>query len=58
MKQKYFTLKDTAKILGIKPRTLRAWVKAGKMPSHKYPGTNRYYFTKKEIGAIDNANKD
>ena len=58
MEQKYFTLNDTAKILGIKPRTLRAWVRNGKMPSHKYPGTNRYYFTKEEIEVIGNANKD
>lgn len=33
--EKYISLEEAAIFLGIKPVTLRGWIKKGKVPSHK-----------------------
>lgn len=33
--QRYLSLNDTAKYLGLSPKTLYAWAEGGKMPAYK-----------------------
>ena len=46
------TYESAAAYLGITMRTLRTWVKKGRIPAHRFNSTRRVYFFKSEI---DNA---
>lgn len=35
VKQRYFSLGETARYLGLSPKTLYAWAERGEMPAHK-----------------------
>lgn len=54
MEQKYYTLPSAAKVMGIKVRTLRQWIREGKLPEHRYPNSRRYFLTKEEIEGMSN----
>jgi excisionase family DNA binding protein len=46
MQQKYYTIKQAAKILGVTPLTLRNWDKNGKLQAYRHPANNyRVYKT-------------
>lgn len=55
-----YSLKDAAKMLGIKVRTARQWVHDGKLKAAKYPGMRRWYVTEEEVRRLANVteNKD
>lgn len=40
MQQKYYTIKQAAKILGVTPLTLRNWDKRGKLKPYRHPLNN------------------
>jgi DNA (cytosine-5)-methyltransferase 1 len=40
MEKKYYTIKQTAKILGVTPLTLRNWDKRGKLKPYRHPVNN------------------
>lgn len=40
MEKKYYTIKQTAKILGVTPLTLRNWDKRGKFKPYRHPVNN------------------
>ena len=41
---KYYTIGEFAKLVGLKPQTLRVWDKQGKLkPHHVLPNRHRYY---------------
>lgn len=40
MEKKYYTIKQTAKILGVTPLTLRNWDKRGKLKPYRHPINN------------------
>lgn len=52
--QKWLTARDAADYLRVKPRTILAWAKAGKIPAHPLSGLKRitYRFLKSELDAM------
>lgn len=47
-----YNLNETAYLLGIKVRTARQWVHAGKIKAQKYDKSRRWYVTESEIKRI------
>jgi len=46
MQQKYYTIKQAAKVLHVTPLTLRNWDKSGKLKAYRHPLNNyRVYKT-------------
>lgn len=43
------TIKETADALGIKERTVREWIKLGKILAHKHPHNAMIYIADSEI---------
>ena len=50
--EKYYNLNETAKILGVKVRTLREWLKDGTLLAHKYDGKKKWYVSQHEIDRL------
>jgi len=40
MQQRYYTIKQAAKIIGVTPLTLRNWDKKGKLKAYRHPANN------------------
>ena len=53
-----YNLKQVSELLGIKLRTVREWVRNGKIHANKITGTNRWIVMESEIRRLQNANKD
>ena len=49
MDKKYFTIKETAKLLGVTPLTLRNWDKNGKLIAYRNPINNYRIYKFEEI---------
>lgn len=50
--EKHYNLNETAEILGVKVRTLRAWLKDGFLIAHKYDGKKKWYVSQSEIDRL------
>ena len=50
--EKFYSLNETAEILGVKVRTLRAWVKDGSLKAQKYDGKKKWYVSQSEIDRL------
>lgn len=50
--EKHFGLRQASELLGIKVRTVREWIRLGKIKASKYPDSNRWYITESEIKRI------
>ena len=50
--EKHYNLNETAEILGVKVRTLRAWLKDGTLLAHKYEGKRKWYVSQHEIDRL------
>lgn len=46
---KVYKLSDAAVLLGIKPRTLRQWIKDKKIRAFKYPNAKNWYISSEDI---------
>lgn len=46
---KNYSLRQSADILGIKVRTMRSWIKSGKIKAQKYECSNRWFIPSSEI---------
>lgn len=46
---KYYTITETAKLLGFKERTIRQWIHDGKLKASKYNKSSRWFISDKEI---------
>lgn len=49
MEERYYSLRETAMMLGIKVRTAREWVRTGKLKATKYDCSNRWFVAESEI---------
>ena len=49
---KMYNTFETAKILGMKTRTIRAWIHDGKIKAIKYPKSKQWYVSSSEIERI------
>ena len=54
MEQKYYNVRQTANLLGIKVRTVREWIRNGKLRAAKYEVSNRWFISEEEIKRIRN----
>ena len=52
MVEKNFNIKQTARILGIQVRTVREWIKKGKISAKKYNSCPMWFISEKEIDRI------
>jgi excisionase family DNA binding protein len=50
--EKYYNLGEVANLTGYKPRTLRAWIKNGKMKAKKMPDGRLWLVKEKELRRI------
>ena len=57
-----YSIKDTARFLGVSMRTIRKWISEGKVHAHQIEGTKRWLVTATEIrrlrGEKRNADED
>lgn len=58
MDEKCYSLKDTAVLLGIKVRTMRQWIRDGKIKAFRYEGNRRWYVTESEVRRLKNGNEN
>ena len=54
MDKRMYNLYDAANVIGIKIRTAREWIHNGKLKAVKYPNSQRWYVSEKEIKRILN----
>ena len=52
--EKYYSLNETADILGIKVRTIREWIKTGFLTARRYEGKKKWYVSQSEIERLQN----
>ena len=57
-KQQFYTLRDVADILGVQVRTVRAWLREGKIKAIKYEGCRMWFVPQSELDRITQANKN
>ena len=46
---KYYTLRQASDILGIKVRTVREWIRTGRINAVKIGGSNRWFISHEEL---------
>lgn len=56
--EKNYNIVKTAELLGIKVRTVRQWIRDGKIKAVKYEVSNRWFIPESEIERLKNGNKD
>ncbi len=49
---KYITIKDASKILGVSKITLRNWDKSGKLEAHRHPFNNYRVYRTEDIDKV------
>lgn len=50
--ERYYNLKETSVLLGIKVRTARAWIHEGKMNAVQYANGKSWYVPESEISRL------
>lgn len=51
--RKFVPASTAAKVLGVRPDTLRAWAKAGKIPHYTSPGGRYYYALNEDVAPVE-----
>lgn len=54
--EKMYSIVKASEILGIKVRTVREWIRTGKLKAQKYEISNRWFISEDEIRRIQNGN--
>lgn len=47
-----YSISQASKLLGIKIRTVREWIKKGKLNATKYEASNRWFISESEIKRV------
>lgn len=50
--EKRYNIRQAADLLGIKVRTVREWIKLGKLKAEKYECSNRWFVSEDEISRL------
>ena len=50
--EKYYTINQFSKILGVTPQTLRNWDRSGKLPPHHTSGNGYRYYSSEQLNQI------
>lgn len=61
MEQKYYKIREVSEVLGITVRTVRQWIRDGKIKSVKFPGSRMHFIPKSELerlGGLSDGNED
>ena len=48
-KEKMYNVRQASNLLGIKVRTVREWIRNGKLKADKYTVSNRWFISESEI---------
>lgn len=56
--EKGYNILEVAELLGIKARTVRDWIKRGKIHAQKLSGSRRWVILESEIRRLRNENTD
>ena len=54
--ERKFGIVEAAKLLGIKPRTVREWIRNGKLKAHKPAGSYKWLISESEIDRLNSKN--
>lgn len=52
--EKMYNVRQASNLLGIKVRTVREWIRNGKLKAQKYMESNRWFIAESEIRRIKN----
>ena len=55
--EKGYSLNEVAQLLGVKVRTIRAWIKSNKIRANKIDGTRRWIVMESEIKRLQGVGK-
>ena len=59
VKEKMYNIRQASNLLGIKVRTVREWIRTGKIKAGKYEVSNRWFIAESEIERLTrHDNKD
>ena len=59
MNEKNYSIRQASELLGVKVRTVREWIKTGKLKAYKYDISNRWYIHESEVlRLLSDDNKD
>ena len=58
MDEKYYGIRQASNLLGIKVRTVREWIRNGKLKAVKYGVSNRWFIAESEIRRVQDGYKD
>lgn len=47
-----YSMKEAAAIIGVQTRTIREWLRLGKIHGEKNPISNRWFFSEEEVARI------
>lgn len=47
-----YSIREAAEIIGVQVRTIREWLKLGKIHGEKNPISKRWFFTQEEINRV------
>ena len=56
--EKGYSIREASGLLGVKPRTVRHWIYAGKINANKISGTERWVVLESEIRRIRGGKDD
>ena len=56
--EKNYSVRQAGDLLGIKVRTVREWIRKGKLKAVKYDVSNRWFIPEEEIRRLTNGNKN
>ena len=55
---RFYSIRQASNLLGIKVRTVREWIRRGKLKAVKYGVSNRWFISEDEIRRIQDGNKN
>lgn len=58
MEEKYYSVRQVANQLGLKTRTVREWIRAGKLLGTKYGVSNRWFVSEAEVKRLRSGDAD
>lgn len=50
--EKHYSIRQASNLLGIKVRTVREWIRNGKLSAVKYGVSNRWFISEEEIKRV------
>ena len=58
MESRNYSISGASEVLGVKVRTIRQWIRDGKIKAQKYSVSNRWFIPAEEIDRIQSTRSD